>query len=110
MKLPRDDVRKGGNNQDEDETMSNEATKETTPFVHFKAMVIDAAGLSVADVNKFSARVGIAFDMGEPVWMIADEIKLRAAAPAKHKTPKQLAASFGKVARKDGQNDNAFYP
>ena len=74
--------------------MANQANKETTCFTHFKAMVVDASGLSVSSANNFALRIGKAFDMGEPVWMIADEIKLRASAPVKHKTPKQLAASF----------------
>ena len=56
----------------------NQATKETTPFIHFKAMVADAAGLAIADLH--ADRLAAAYDIGEPVWMVADEMKLRAEA------------------------------
>jgi hypothetical protein len=67
------------------------ATKETMPFVFFKSSVAERAGLPVETVEVFSDRLITAYDMGEAVWMIADELKLRAAAPRKHKTPRQLA-------------------
>lgn len=69
----------------------NTATNTTTQFVFYKSMVAEAAGLTIESVQPFIARLGAAFDMGEPVWMIADEIKLRASAPKKLKTPRQLA-------------------
>lgn len=69
----------------------NEATKETTNFIHFKSNVIDAAGVSFDAANVFASRIAAAFDMGEPVWMVADEIKLRVSAPKPRKTPRQLA-------------------
>ena len=69
----------------------NTATKETTCFVHFKSNVIDAAGLTFEVANRFSDRIAAAFDMGEPVWMVADELKLRASAPKPAKTPRQMA-------------------
>lgn len=75
-------------------TVHSSATKEATCFIHFKSNVVDAAGITEEAANKFFDRITAAFDMGEPVWMIAEEIKLRAAAPSKHKTPKQLAARF----------------
>lgn len=67
------------------------ATKDTTCFIHFKSNVIDASGLDVARAEAFDLRIHSAFDMGEAVWMIADELKLRAAAPRKMKTPRQLS-------------------
>lgn len=69
----------------------NAATRDTTLFVYYKSMVADAAGLTIEAVDRFLPRLGVAFDMGEPVWMIAEELKLRAAAPRKTKTPRQLA-------------------
>ena len=80
-------------------TPMNAATKQTAPFIVYKQLVLAQTGLSVALLDQFRTRLGQAFDMGEPVWMIADEIKLRVAAPRKHKTPKQLAASFTVAAR-----------
>lgn len=71
--------------------MLNSATKETTCFIHFKSNVVEAAGVTVAQAEQFDRRIHAAFDMGEPVWMAADEIKLRCAAPKKMKTPRQLA-------------------
>ncbi len=72
----------------------NAATKYTTPFVIYKSLVAVETGVTISMLDQFRARLGTAFDMGEPVWMIADELKLRFNAPRKTKTPKQLAASF----------------
>lgn len=69
-----------------------DASKETVGFVQYKWMVAEVAGLPEYKVREFSLRIGAAFDMGEPVWMIADELRLRAQAPTKTKTPRQLAA------------------
>lgn len=66
-------------------------TKETMPFVHFKSNVIAAAKVTFEQANAHCARISAAFDMGEPVWMIAEEIKLRTSAPKPTKTPRQLA-------------------
>lgn len=54
----------------------HKGTKETTPFHIFKHEVATAAGISVdrMDVN----RLHTDYDMGEAVWMVADEMKLRA--------------------------------
>jgi hypothetical protein len=71
--------------------MHSNATKETTPFIHFKSNVIEASGLSVEAAEVFDRRIHAAFDMGEAVWMIADELRLRGSAPKKMKTPRQLA-------------------
>ena len=79
------------------ESEMNTATRYTTLFVFYKAMVAEAAGLPIEAIQPFIARLGAAFDMGEPVWMIADEIKLRANAPKKMKTPRQLAVSVHTV-------------
>ena len=57
--------------------MTNNATKETTPFVFYKTNVAEAAGVTIRALDEHLARVGRAYDMGEPVWMIADEIILR---------------------------------
>jgi hypothetical protein len=73
------------------------ATNATMPFVFFKAAVAERAGLSIEAVEVFSHRLLAAYDMGEAVWMIADEIKLRAAAPRKHKSPRQLAVRIMKI-------------
>lgn len=67
------------------------ATNETTQFVFYRSMVAEVANVSIETLDQFRNRVNAAFDMGEPVWMIADEIKLRAAAPRKTKTPRALA-------------------
>jgi hypothetical protein len=73
------------------------ATKTTMPFVFFKASVAERAGLPIETVEAFSARLLSAYDMGEAVWMIADELRLRADAPRKHKTPRQLAMRVMKI-------------
>lgn len=72
-------------------------TKTTMPFILFKDAVAERAGLSIEMVELFSNRLLAAYDMGEAVWMIADEIKLRAAAPRKHKTPRQLAVRIMQI-------------
>lgn len=75
----------------------NEATKDTTNFIHYKDWVAGAAGLSVEEADRFISRIGAAYDMGEPVWMIAGEIQLRASAPKRHKTPLQIAARVVRI-------------
>lgn len=73
------------------ELTRNQATKETTCFIHFKSNTVEAAGISVAQASCFADRIHKAFEMGEPVWMIAEELKLRASAPKSMKTPRQMA-------------------
>lgn len=77
--------------------MINEATKDTTTFVFFKSNVAEAAGISIEALERFTDRLHAAFDMGEPVWMVADEMKLRAAAPRKPKTPREMAIRVVRV-------------
>jgi hypothetical protein len=72
----------------------NGATKETTNFIHYKAMVIDAAGVTFEAAKPFASKIERGFDAGEPVWMMADELKLFCAAPRKMKTAKELAVRF----------------
>jgi hypothetical protein len=69
----------------------NNATNNSTNFIHYKSMVIDAAGVTFEAANRFASKIARAYDMGEPVWMVADEIKLFCAAPRKMKTPRELA-------------------
>ena len=66
-------------------------TKETTPFHIFKSEVATEAGISVdrMDVN----RLHTAYDMGEAVWMVADEMKLR----AQSSMPQVKAFSFPNI-------------
>ena len=59
----------------------NQATRETTPFHIFKSLVATEAGLSVAELH--AERLHAAYDMGEPVWMVVDEMRLRAQKPCK---------------------------
>jgi len=59
----------------------NQATKETAPFHIFKSLVCEASGLAVAQLH--ADRLHTAYDMGEPVWMVANEMKLRAQKPCK---------------------------
>ena len=56
--------------------MMNAGTKTTTPFHIFKHEVATAAGLAVNNLDL--GRLHAAYDMGEPIWMVADEMKLRA--------------------------------
>lgn len=56
--------------------MRNAGTKQTTPFHIFKHEVAVAAGISVDRLHL--GRLHAAYDMGEPVWMVADEMRLRA--------------------------------
>jgi hypothetical protein len=67
------------------------AAKGTTPFHIYKMLVATRAGISMKMLDGFRARLHTAYDMGEPAWMIADEIKLRASAPKPTKTPRALA-------------------
>lgn len=75
----------------------NRATKETTIFMHYRSMVVDALGCSVSETDKFRQRIGVAFDMGEPVWMIADELRLRLSAPKPTKTPREMAVRVVRI-------------
>ena len=65
------------------------ATKETTPFHIFKSLVAECAGLAVAALH--SERLHRAYEMGEAAWMVADEMKLRAQAPKRSKSPREIA-------------------
>jgi hypothetical protein len=56
-------------------TNRNAGTKETTPFHIFKHNVVSAAGITVDQVHL--GRLHAAYDAGEPVWMVADEMRLR---------------------------------
>jgi hypothetical protein len=79
--------------------MMFEATKATTPFLIYRQLVLDASGLSDARLSDFSARLATAYNVGEPAWMIADEIALRAAHQSKpQKTPRQMALRVVEVA------------
>lgn len=69
----------------------NRASRETTIFTHYRAMVIDALGCTVDEASRFRERISAAFDMGEPVWMITDELRLRISAPKPTKTPLEMA-------------------
>lgn len=73
------------------------ADKATTNFIFYKSNVAEIAGVTVAALEKHFDRLLAAFEMGEPVWMIAEEMKLRIATPPKRKTPKQLAVRFVSV-------------
>lgn len=55
--------------------MRNNGTKDTTPFHIFKDEVCKAAGLSADRIHL--GRLHAAYDMGEAVWMVAEEMKLR---------------------------------
>jgi hypothetical protein len=55
----------------------NTATNETTLFVFYKAMVAEAAGIAIEALDAHLPRLGRAYDMGEPVWMVAEEMKIR---------------------------------
>jgi hypothetical protein len=50
-------------------------TNATTPYHIFKDEVAKAAGLSVDRLHV--GRLLAAYDMGEPVWMVADEMRVR---------------------------------
>lgn len=51
-------------------------TNATTPFHIYKSLVAEAAGIAVDQMHL--GRLHAAFDIGEPIWMIADEMRLRA--------------------------------
>lgn len=76
----------------------NTATNETTTFILYKHNAIVEAGVSASQAEAFDHRIHSAFEMGEPVWMIADEIKLRCNAPKKAKTPRELAVRVVRAA------------
>jgi len=50
-------------------------TNATTPYHIFKDEVAKAAGLPVDRLHV--GRLLTAYDMGEPVWIVAEEMKLR---------------------------------
>lgn len=75
----------------------NAATNQTTIFPHYKSMVAELAGVTIAALDGHALRLQTAFDFGEPVWMVAEEMKLRCSFHAKHKSPRQLAASVRQV-------------
>jgi hypothetical protein len=72
-------------------TVHANATNETTTFIFYKSNVAELSGVCVEDLERFHDRLAVAYDMGEPVWMVADEMKLRVNAPRPRKTPRQLA-------------------
>lgn len=55
--------------------MKNQGTKDTTPFHIFKDEVCKASGLPADRLHL--GRLHAAYDAGEPVWMVAEEMKLR---------------------------------
>lgn len=63
-------------------------TNETTPFHIFKDEVAKAAGLAISHLHL--GRLHAAYDMGEPVWMVADEMRLRAEAAMPSVKPYRL--------------------
>ena len=56
--------------------MKNQGAKDTTPFHIYKDEVCKAAGLSADRIHL--GRLHAAYDVGEPVWMVAEEMALRA--------------------------------
>lgn len=84
--------------------MTNEAldtgTKQTMPFVHFKANAISGAGVTVEQAQRFAARIAAAYDAGEAVWMVADELKLRVQMTAikPHRSARDIAIRIVKAA------------
>lgn len=56
-----------------------DATSETTPWHIWHAAAHEMSGCSLEDLRKYVARERIqaAYNAGESVWMVADEIKLR---------------------------------
>jgi hypothetical protein len=59
-----------------DDDVRNNGTKETTPFHIFKDEVAKASEIPVFQMHL--GRLHAAYDMGEAVWMVAEEMKLRA--------------------------------
>ena len=51
-------------------------TKATTPFIHWKANVTTAAGVTVEQANKHMRRIELWFDAGEDANNAADMLKL----------------------------------
>lgn len=74
--------------------MQNGGTNNTTPFHIYKCEVAKASGLTVSALNL--GALYRAYDMGEPVWMAADEMKLRAECKMPSVKPHQLP-SIAKV-------------
>lgn len=74
-------------------------TKASTPFIHWKANVTTAAGVSVEQANTHMARIELWFDAGEDVDDAADMLKLfcqdRIKAP--------IAANIAKRWHRDGR-------
>lgn len=58
--------------------MKHQGTRHTTPFHIFKDEVCRASGLSSDRLHL--GRLHAAYDAGEPVWMVAEEMALRAEA------------------------------
>jgi len=66
-----------------------EATKATAPFHIFKHLVAECSSLPVESLH--NVRLQAAYEMGEAVWMVADEMKLRANAPRRSKAARDMA-------------------
>lgn len=56
-----------------------DATCETTTFQIWHGAVLEIARVSAADANRYVTRerIQLAYQAGEPVWMMADEVELR---------------------------------
>lgn len=67
---------------------------QTVSFTTFIQAVGNAALVPADFLRSQDARITAAFDMGEPVWMVVDEMKLRYRMTSfkATKTPRQLAA------------------
>jgi hypothetical protein len=57
--------------------MQNKATKVGTPYTIWKEYVRAEVHASDADLKPYASRLQAAYNAGEPVWMMADELKHR---------------------------------
>ncbi len=73
--------------------MNSVPANQSVSYTVYIQAVGNSAGIPVAFLRANDARIMAAFDMGEPVWMISDEMKLRHEMQSvrPHKTPRQLA-------------------
>lgn len=74
--------------------MNTVPANQTVSFTIYMQALSNAAMVPVDFLRSQDARITAAFDMGEPIWMIADEMKLRHQMTSIRatKTPRQLAA------------------
>jgi hypothetical protein len=72
---------------------------QTVSYSVYRQAIANALPVTNDFLKAHTARIQQAFEMGEPLWMIVDELKLRAEMESvrRTKTPRQLALRVVRV-------------